>query len=227
MKTAIQFLKDDPLFLLNHLSLIHTRSTSLDVQQSTEPVTPSCHRKTQSADLYSTVEPSDTHRRNSAILRPHIVLPNPRHHDHRKSLEIPHDWLLPTHTMEEKQQQIPSRHLAASKPMIQTTFPKISNSTPLSAEPSVPKLGRSLSASTVVKKKASQPPTIINLRDRVSFDGIQRPASISLDTRSLHSIEDSAEDQEELMGDFLMGLSKLDGDVVGARSGSFKTFRRL
>lgn len=287
IKSAIEFLKGDPLFILHnpnitHDSLNRTRSTSLGSnngikQKQHLPIHyRTQHRKTQSADLYNlithTIESpfgtdddddnnnsssnmtdeedlynssnTSSHsnsRRNSAILRPYMVLP--RHHEDRKSLDIPHDWLTPQpqpQTQQTNKSMIPTRTLAATKPMIQTTFPKISNSTPLSVEQEdetippihsileVPKLGRSLSASTVVKghQKKSTPPTVINLRDRVSFDGMQRPASICLDTRSLHSIEDGAEDQEELMGDFLMGLSKLDGDVVGGRSGYFKTFKR-
>ncbi|KAI8375058.1 hypothetical protein EDC96DRAFT_497726 [Choanephora cucurbitarum] len=273
IKSAIEFLKGDPLFILHNPNLTdhspssRTRSTSLGStitkqKHLSQPNYRTQHRKTQSADLYNlisntidsppfgtddTMDDTDeddpynssntsshsNSRRNSAILRPYMVLP--RHHEGRKSLDIPHDWLTPQPQPQPQQtnKMIPSRTLAATKPMIQTTFPKISNSTPLSTEEEesaldMPKLGRSLSASTVVKsqQKKATPPTVINLRDRVSFDGMQRPASICLDTRSLHSIEDSAEDQEELMGDFLMGLSKLDGNVVGGRSGSFKTFKR-
>ncbi|KAL7327505.1 hypothetical protein PS15p_205925 [Mucor circinelloides] len=246
-------------------------------------------------DLRSTSS-SGSSRRNSAILRPHIVLPNPRHTENRKSLDIPNDWLLPNNNSSSSYQTSriaptssnyytnrykPSRNLGSSRPMVSTTFPSLSNSTPLpmdalpssssyqhhpSSSPSlptspltsqqleqqtpqhyhhqhhhlpsvpsissvadIPKLGRSLSASTVVRKRISQqPPKVINIRDRISFDSNQRPASICLDTRSLHSIEDGGEESEELMGDFLLGLSKLDGNVVGGRTGSFKTsFRRL
>jgi hypothetical protein len=183
-------------------------------------------------------------RRNSAIIRPHIVLPNPRNNnssgtttaENRKSLDIPNDWLSPNHlsSSSNRYKMIPSRNLGLSRPMVSTTFPSISNSTPLpmdiiepttSSSNEIPKLGRSLSASTVVKNKL--PPKVINIRDRISFDGIKRPASICIDTRSLHSIEDGEEESEELMGDFLRGLSKLDGNVVGERTGSFKTFRRF
>ncbi|KAL9548606.1 hypothetical protein MBANPS3_005601 [Mucor bainieri] len=255
-------------------------------------------------DLRSTSS-SGSSRRNSAILRPHIVLPNPRHTENRKSLDIPNDWLLPSNANSNSSYQTSrmaptsnnyyinryksSRNLGSSRPMVSTTFPSLSNSTPLpmdalplsssyqqhhpSSSPSlptsqltsqqqqqqqqqqpphnipqhyhqhhhlpsvpsisavadIPKLGRSLSASTVVRKRISQqPPKVINIRDRISFDSNQRPASICLDTRSLHSIEDGGEESEELMGDFLLGLSKLDGNVVGGRTGSFKTsFRRL
>lgn len=222
-------------------------------------------------------------RRNSAILRPHIVLPNPRHGENRKSLDIPNDWLLPnyatstntntntttypasasaaatttastmtatnnTNYYNNRYKLIPSRNLGLSKPMVTTTFPSISNSTPLPIDllsssstdtspvtssssqhiiDTTPRLGRSLSTSTVVKKKLAQPPKVINIRDRISFDGIRRPASICIDTRSLHSIEDGAEDSEELMGDFLRGLSKIDGNVVGERTGSIKSFRQF
>lgn len=251
-------------------------------------------------DLRSTSSSSSS-RRNSAILRPHIVLPNPRHTENRKSLDIPNDWLLPSNANSISSYQTSrmaptssnyytnryksSRNLGSSRPMVSTTFPSLSNSTPLpmdalplsssyqqhpSSSPSlptspltsqqqqqhqqhqhtpqhyhqhhhlpsvpsissvadIPKLGRSLSASTVVRKRISQQaPKVINIRDRISFDSNQRPASICLDTRSLHSIEDGGEESEELMGDFLLGLSKLDGNVVGGRTGSFKTsFRRL
>lgn len=222
----------------------------------------------------------DSSRRNSAILRPHIVLPNPRsssnnspsnhiqHESNRKSLDIPNDWLLPAtssssstntsssaaatayNSTNSRYKMIPSRNLGLSRPMVSTTFPSISNSTPLpidlvepttsssssSSSSDIPKLGRSLSASTVVKNRLhnkQQAPKVINLRhDRISafhhHDGNKRPASICIDTRSLHSIEDGGEEEsEELMGDFLRGLSKLDGNVVGERTGSFKTFRRL
>ncbi|KAI8642868.1 hypothetical protein BD408DRAFT_402253 [Parasitella parasitica] len=233
--------------------------------------------------------------RNVALLRPHIVLPNPRHAENRKSLDIPNDWLLPNnssprmtgngrnyyHTNGYK----PSRNLSSSRPMVSTTFPSLSNSTPLrldalppshyhhrlqpsspplqpassplrpqqyqqqqepeqqqqqqqqhpqyhhhlpsvpsvSSVADIPKLGRSLSASTFRKKRSQQPPKVITVRDRISFDSIQRPASLYLDTRSLHSIEDGGEESEELMGDFLLNLGKLDGNVVG----SFKPFKRI
>lgn len=205
MKSAVEFLKDDPLSL-NDLILssssstlsLHdsprsrTRSTSFGSNHRTSPPpAPRLtlhHRKSQSADLYE-----------SAILRPHMVLPT---RENRKSLDITNDWLLP-----------PKRRptLNETKPMVSTTFPSLSNSTPLPIPDNVPKLGRSLSASTVVR-----PPRVINIRDRVVY---QRPASICLDTRSLHSIDDQGEESEEMMGDFLLGLSKLDGNVVG--SGTF------
>ncbi|GAA5806238.1 hypothetical protein HPULCUR_011769 [Helicostylum pulchrum] len=203
-------------------------------------------------DHYSTSSATSSNsnsRRNSAIIRPHMVLPNPRTGENRKSLDIPNDWLLPNYTTNNNRYKlIPSRNLGLSKPMVTTTFPSISNSTPLPVDllpdtdlppittssthalPSVidiPKLGRSLSTSTVIKKKLAQPPKVINIRDRISFDGIRRPASICIDTRSLHSIEDGKEDSEELMGDFLRGLSKIDGNVVGERTGSIKTFRHF
>lgn len=104
--------------------------------------------------------------------------------------------------------------------MISTTFPSISNSTPLYQ---ASKLGRSLSASPVIKRQ--QPPEIIHVPDRISVDPTKRPASICIDTRSIHSIEKG--EDEELMGDFLKGLSKLDGNVVGERSGSIKVFNRI
>ncbi|KAI9484256.1 MAG: hypothetical protein EXX96DRAFT_478505 [Benjaminiella poitrasii] len=239
MKSACEFLKDDPLSLHDTVSSpenFRTRSISfgsankpnsapphINLTSSSSRYTNLHHRKSQSADLYN-----NNSRRNSAILRPHIVLPNPRHNENRKSLDIPNDWLLPDNVNNNinsstsyNRYKAPTRHLIFSRPMITTTFPSISTT-------DIPKLGRSLSASTVVRKRLSQqPPRVINIRDRISFDGIQRPASICLDTRSLHSIEDSKEDSEELMGDFLIGLSKLDGDVVGGRTGSFKTYRGL
>lgn len=218
----------------------------------------------------SAASSSNNSRRNSAILRPHIVLPNPRNSENRKSLDIPNDWMLPNYvggggggagqyrgggSSNNRYKMTPSRNLGFSRPMVSTTFPSISNSTPLPVDlvnheqqqqeqqqrpiisvPSLnavindtPKLGRSLSTSTVVKNKklTPQPPKVINIRDRISFEGMRRPASICIDTRSLHSIEDGGEESEELMGDFLRGLSKLDGDVVGERSGSIKSFRRL
>ncbi|CEP14097.1 hypothetical protein [Parasitella parasitica] len=251
-------------------------------------------------DDHCSITSSSSSCRNSALLRPHIVLPNPRHAENRKSLDIPNDWLLPNSSSPrmtgsssssnrnyyQTNGYKPFRNLGSSRPMVSATFPSLSNSTPLPLDalpsshyhhhlqtsspplqpassplrlqqyhsqdqqqqeqqhpqyhhhlPSVPsissvadlpKLGRSLSASTVVRKKMfQQPPKVITIRDRISFDSIQRPASICLDTRSLHSIEDGGEESEELMGDFLLGLSKLDGDVVGGRTGSFKTFKRM
>ncbi|KAI9256286.1 hypothetical protein EDC94DRAFT_523097 [Helicostylum pulchrum] len=241
MKTACEFLKDDPLSLndassvsssisagsLSTINLSPERSRSVSFSSTNKFGKPTSapphhvnsarfslnHRKSQSADLNS--------RRNSAIIRPHMVLPNPRTGENRKSLDIPNDWLLPNYTTNNNRYKlIPSRNLGLSKPMVTTTFPSISNSTPLP-------LGRSLSTSTVIKKKLAQPPKVINIRDRISFDGIRRPASICIDTRSLHSIEDGKEDSEELMGDFLRGLSKIDGNVVGERTGSIKTFRHF
>ncbi|CAO3627415.1 unnamed protein product [Mucor hiemalis] len=323
IKTACEFLKDDPLSLNDTNSI--TSATSAASSSATDPLSPESlrsrstsfgstskygkpnsapphhvnssrfslnHRKSQSADLYGLVDlnisgstsnhsihPSpleqevlevgiedDDHysisssaassnnnsRRNSAILRPHIVLPNPRNSENRKSLDIPNDWMLPNYGSSQyrgssgRYKMTPSRNLGLSRPMVSTTFPSISNSTPLpidlvdheqqqpislsslNAVNDAPKLGRSLSTSTVVKKKLSpQPPKVITIRDRISFDGMRRPASICIDTRSLHSIEDGGEESEELMGDFLRGLSKLDGNVVGERSGSIKSFRRL
>lgn len=323
IKTACEFLKDDPLSLNDTNSI--TSATSAASSSATDPLSPESlrsrstsfgstskygkpnsapphhvnssrfslnHRKSQSADLYGLVDlnisgstsnhsihPSpleqevlevgiedDDHysisssaassnnnsRRNSAILRPHIVLPNPRNSENRKSLDIPNDWMLPNYGPSQyrgssgRYKMTPSRNLGLSRPMVSTTFPSISNSTPLpidlvdheqqqpislsslNAVNDAPKLGRSLSTSTVVKKKLSpQPPKVITIRDRISFDGMRRPASICIDTRSLHSIEDGGEESEELMGDFLRGLSKLDGNVVGERSGSIKSFRRL
>lgn len=250
MKSAVEFLKDDPLSLndlilsssSSTLSLQHsrTRSTSFGSNNkphssSSSPPPPSPrltlhHRKSQSADLYNFQPPppfssssSSDRRSSSAILRPHMVLP-PR--ENRKSLDIPNDWLLPP-----RQPRL-TRPLSETKPMVSTTFPSLSNSTPLPPidiippDSLLPKLGRSLSASTVVRpntKSSQQPPKVINIRDRVvMLDGHhqQRPASICLDTRSLHSIEDTEKESEELMGDFLLGLSKIDGDVVG--SGTFR-----
>lgn len=345
MKSACEFLKDDPLSLndIGSVSSSHSSTTSpqslrsrstsfssLNKPNSAPPQHVNSarfslnHRKSQSADLNglvsdlninhhyhnsalekdmmmdprisvdesddyddhcSTGSSSSSSRRNSAILRPHIVLPNPRHTENRKSLDIPNDWLLPnsnTPRMTSSNKNYyhpnrykPSRNLGSSRPMISTTFPSLSNSTPLpidglpssqqyqpqkssptlqppslpispppqqhhnyhhhlpsvpsiSSVADIPKLGRSLSASTVVRKRISQqPPKVITIRDRISFDGNQRPASICLDTRSLHSIEDGGEESEELMGDFLLGLSKIDENVVGGRTGSFKTFRRM
>lgn len=304
MKSACEFLKDDPLSLndassvsssisagsLSTINLSPERSRSVSFSSAASKFgKPNSappqhhvnsarfslnHRKSQSADLYGLtdlnssleqevldvdIEGESTHssgsgsvsRRNSAIVRPLIVLPN-RHEENRRSLDIPNDWLLPDHTTSSshtnryKNNKTPSRNLGLSKPMVTTTFPSISNSTPLPVDvlphpidlpiPSsaltnsvidIPKLGRSLSTSTVIKKKLSQPPKVINIRGRISFDGVQRPASICIDTRSLHSIEDGGEESEELMGDFLRGLSKLDGNVVGERTGSIKTFKRF
>lgn len=338
IKSACEFLKDDPLSLNDTNSI--TSATSVASSSATDPLSPESlrsrstsfgstskygkpnsapphhmnsssrfslnHRKSQSADLYGLIDlnisgstsshsihpspleqevlevgiedddhysisssaasSSNNSRRNSAILRPHIVLPNPRNSENRKSLDIPNDWMLPNYgsgsgqyrgSSSNRYKMTPSRNLGLSRPMVSTTFPSISNSTPLPVDlvnheqqqqqqqqrptnttisvPSLnavindtPKLGRSLSTSTVVKKKLTpQPPKVINIRDRISFDGMRRPASICIDTRSLHSIEDGGEESEELMGDFLRGLSKLDGDVVGERSGSIKSFRRL
>lgn len=297
MKTACEFLKDDPLSLndassvsssisagsLSTINLSPERSRSVSFGSASKFGKPNSapphhvnsarfslnHRKSQSADLYGLTDMTQSEdvmvdieqdryassssnsssRRNSAIVRPLIVLPN-RHEENRRSLEIPNDWLLPSHTTTSSsgnRYKMLSRNLGLSKPMVTTTFPSISNSTPLPVDVlphdrdppmttssaltnsviDIPKLGRSLSTSTVIKKKLSQPPKVINIRDRISFDGVRRPASICIDTRSLHSIEDGGEESEELMGDFLRGLSKLDGNVVGERTGSIKTFRRL
>jgi hypothetical protein len=176
-------------------------------------------------------------RRNSANRRPHMVLPNPRYAaENRKSLDdLPNDWLhIPSPEPTPSLPPPPVQHtsnLANSKPMVSST-PVVSNSTPLPMDPNsttgcflttssspdsmdTRRLARSQSASTVKKRTSNQAPRVITIPDRISFDGIPRPASICLDTRSLHSIEDGSEESEEKMGAFLIGLSKMDGNVVG------------
>ncbi|KAI8374438.1 uncharacterized protein BYT42DRAFT_404451 [Radiomyces spectabilis] len=220
----------------------------------------------------------ERNRRNSltpnVIVRPPIVLPSQR--ENRKSLDIPNDWMLP---MKQSQTPPPSyssssssscvhydppshfspklKHAAIghTQPMVSTTFPSLSCSTPLPAAASdrtpeshkmsrldefpilvgetgmseSPKLARSLSSTSAIKKRSSalpQPPKVINIGERLSFDGARRPASICLDTRSLRNLRDDEQDQD-MLGDFLRGLQNMDGDIVGERSGSFRTFRRL
>ncbi|KAI7865412.1 hypothetical protein BDF14DRAFT_1824849 [Spinellus fusiger] len=95
--------------------------------------------------------------------------------------------------------------------------------------PDTPRLAQSLSTTATTAKRAelyNQPPTIINIRDRVSFDSMKRPASICMDTRSMNS-NGSQEEVDELMGDFLRGLQSMEGDIVGERSGSFRSYRHL
>ncbi|KAL0094858.1 hypothetical protein F4703DRAFT_1042677 [Phycomyces blakesleeanus] len=283
------------------------------------------HRKSQSADLQNihqtkSVSESDSQfersRHNSlapnVLVRPPIVLPNLR--ENRKSLDIPNDWMMHTNHLGDTPTITPNSHsrppsyagpkhstLGYTRPMVSTTFPSISNSTPLPALgyldmsppdkdetscgifssrsdytsnhtsghghghghghsyslnldnnnnnnnisssssnssngsrhdhlPDAPRLARSLSTTSTMPRRFdtmnNQPPTIINIRDRVSFDSIKRPASICIDTRSMHSNgSGSQEDVGELMGDFLRGLQSMGGDIVGERSGKYRTFR--
>ncbi|KAF7720977.1 hypothetical protein EC973_005651 [Apophysomyces ossiformis] len=217
----------------------------------------------------------DLNRRNSltpnVVIRPPIVLPNPR--ENRKSLDIPNDWMIHAKQFPEAsgtcltssstvRGSVPTSNkngkLGCTRPIVSTTFPTISNSTPLPALDSekdmnmkpayakttmsgktheillpseTPKLARSLSTtSTLTKKKSSifiQPPTVINIQDRISFDSVKRPASICIDTRSLCGASSNEEGNEDLMGDFLRGLQSVDGDIVGERTGNIRTFRRL
>ncbi|CAO3664532.1 unnamed protein product [Rhizopus microsporus] len=236
LKSACEFLKDDPLSLYDIATATQrTRSTSFHHKPKSAPLLQSSsyyhHRKAQSADF--DIDSSNNSRNSRQhILRPHIVLPHrsTSHEHHRKSLEIPNDWLIynspsssnTTYSSSHSNNSntSPKPHLGLSRPMISTTFPSISNSTPLYQ---TSKLGRSLSASPVIKRQ--QPPEIIHVPDRISVDPTKRPASICIDTRSIHSIEKG--EDEELMGDFLKGLSKLDGNVVGERTGSIKVFNRI
>ncbi|KAI8981881.1 hypothetical protein BDF20DRAFT_912109 [Mycotypha africana] len=222
------------------------------------------------------------------------------------STQIPPVSLSLSPSLSPQQQKKPfhNHHLNSTKPLISTTFPSLSSSTPLlnnndshpgeesditnndsisnsSLSINIPKLGRSLSASTnndshqeqqrqqqsteqhprYFSKRSYQrkAPTVINLNlNRLSFlsdhhhrpltFNQKRPASICLDTRSFHnncssnscnssvysadnnndtvsttSSSTTATTKEELMGDFLLGLSQLDGDVVGGRSGTLRT----
>ncbi|ORZ24639.1 hypothetical protein BCR42DRAFT_93942 [Absidia repens] len=67
----------------------------------------------------------------------------------------------------------------------------------------------------------SQPPKIINIPDRLSFDGTgRRPASICIDTRSpsIHrpsSFQAPTDGNQEDLGEFLLGLQQMEGDVTG------------
>ncbi|KAI9275676.1 hypothetical protein BDA99DRAFT_193728 [Phascolomyces articulosus] len=157
-----------------------------------------------------------------------------------------------------------NNNVGHSRPIISTTFPTISNSSPLpgfctspptsttshhsnnsgglssppsSSSPSsirkfehhttndARRLARSLSStSSLFSKKLNHPPEIINIRNKP--DGLRRPASICIDPRSMHH-DDEDETEDDLMGDFLRGLQSLDGDIVGERTGSYRTVRRL
>ncbi|KAI8976969.1 hypothetical protein BDB01DRAFT_852928 [Pilobolus umbonatus] len=250
MKAACEYLKDDPLGL-------HDGSSATSVMSSPSSVVSAQfkqHRKTQSADFYGlnhadydkdsieVLNGEDPHgsRRNSTLLRSHIVLPYPR--DYRKSLDMPDKWMISTPPTSSHTYAKSSRNLGSSKPLISTTFPSISSPFPIDLmtdkKPATdpvseyhnrhqsvdsPRLGRSLSTSTTIKQPTVKPPTVISIRDRISFDGIRRPASICCDTRSFDSTEDRSEKREESLGDFIGGLTKIEGDVVG----SFSSYRHI
>lgn len=216
------------------------------------------HRKSHSADLQGVTDECNSNcssaassRRNSltpsVIIRPPIVLPSPRE-TNRHSLDIPNDWMLhhPHHPhtpppfspiSHERPLSRPSS-IGHSRPLVSTTFPTISNSSPLPshtnsvATPSEPqevkaqdtnptaaerKLSRSLSSTSSLFERKTQPPQVINI------EGPRRPASICIDPRLMRRDEEDS----NLMGDFLRGLQSLDGDIVGERSGSYRTYRRL
>jgi hypothetical protein len=111
------------------------------------------------------------------------------------------------------------------------------------------KLGESLSASTTMKGHFNshhhppasvpsspvmahqrhyttpKPPNVINITDRLSFDGPgRRPASICIDTRSssMHGRTKESDVNHEDLGDFLLGLRKMDGDITGESSGQVR-----
>ncbi|KAI7854930.1 hypothetical protein BDC45DRAFT_115569 [Circinella umbellata] len=207
----------------------------------------------------------------SVLVRPPIVLPTPREMN-RRSLDITNDWMLTNSGKSSTYSHHYQQHYAGtgrpasfgtlhgsnnsnnnvghSRPIISTTFPTISNSSPLpgfctspsitnNSRPSSPqttgsaksfdhsttndtrRLERSLSStSSLFSKKLNHPPEIINIRNK--YEGLRRPASICIDPRSMHR-----NDEDDLMGDFLRGLQSLDGDIVGERTGSYRTVRRL
>ncbi|ORX46747.1 hypothetical protein DM01DRAFT_1339406 [Hesseltinella vesiculosa] len=94
-------------------------------------------------------------------------------------------------------------------------------------------LGRSFSTSTVKPPKRippplRPPPQVINLPDHVSVDlptsPNRRPASICIDTRSMRQYQPPSSDNQEELGDFLLGLQKVSGDIIGERSGEVRMF---
>lgn len=67
-----------------------------------------------------------------------------------------------------------------------------------------------------------KPPNVINITDRLSFDGPgRRPASICIDTRSssMHGRTKGSDVNPKDLGDFILGLQKVDGDIIGESSG--------
>ncbi|KAG1461698.1 hypothetical protein G6F55_003422 [Rhizopus delemar] len=204
MKSACEFLKDDPLSLHDMAATQRSRSVSFQHEPKSSDLLLSHHRKSQSADFHTETGPH--------ILRPHIVLPSTNsstssHSDHRKSLEIPDHWVVyqSSSSSSTNTRHIQKQSLGASKPMFSTIVPSLSTN----LYPT--KLGRSLSASPTTTRKC--PPEVIHVPERL--DPIKRPASM-IDTVS-----------DDGMGDFLNSLSQLDGDVVGERTGSIKSLNYI
>ena len=253
--------------------LRHRKSHSADLHHLAAEI------QDQYEDQYGSGGNNSNSRRNSltpsVVIRPPIVLPTPREMN-RRSLDITNDWMLAnggkSSTYNHHHQHYAgmgrpasfgtlhgsnnsSNNVGHSRPIISTTFPTISNSSPLpgfctspsitnSSRPSSPqttasvrsfdhntmndarRLERSLSStSSLFSKKLNQPPEIINIRNK--HEELRRPASICIDPRSMHRNDEDDDTEDDLMGDFLRGLQSLDGDIVGERTGSYRTVRRL
>lgn len=229
-------------------SSMHYRSVSMSSAAGTRTLR---HRKSQSADLHSMAiadaatadeyDRTNNNRRNSltpsVIIRPIVAQ---QQNNNRRSLDISHDWMVGKHYQHHHQEpKIPT--ISHSRPIVSTTFPTISNSTPLpglnpkttpptsSSCNEAPntitsenrKLARSLSStsSLFTGQKIHHPPEIINLRNK------GRPASICIDPRSMH--QNKEEEEEDDLGDFLRGLQSVNADIVGERSGAYRAVRRL
>lgn len=178
MKSACEFLKDDPLSLYECVPFQRTHST---------PLLPFRRKSNDFPEMDHSLY---------KYARPHILLP----HLPTKSFDIMDEWPTSYSSSNSSVSSLGSykQSLGTSEPMISTTFPSLS--TPLL----YPKRhGRSLSSSS-----RSSPPEIIHVPERS-----KRSISITLDTR-IHS----KEDQDDLMGDFLKGLSKMDDDVADRKS---------
>ncbi|KAI7878650.1 hypothetical protein K492DRAFT_4574 [Lichtheimia hyalospora FSU 10163] len=222
---------------------MHYRSVSM----SSAAGAPSLrHRKSQSADLHGMAVADaagdeydrTNNRRNSltpsVIIRPIVAQQQNNNNNNRRSLDISNDWMVGKHHQHHQAAPtIPT--ISHSRPIVSTTFPTISNSTPLpglnpnSTLSSAPtaiisenrRLARSLSSTSSLfcGQNVHHPPEIINLRSSRA-----RPASICIDPRSMHQ---DKEEQEDDLGDFLLGLRNVDADIVGERSGAYRAVRRL
>ncbi|KAI9280399.1 hypothetical protein BY458DRAFT_430654 [Sporodiniella umbellata] len=136
--------------------------------------------------------------------RPHILLP---HTPASKSPDLIDEWQSYSSSCSSSISSLDScKHsLASSEPMISTTFPSLSNSTPL-----YPSSSRSRTLSNI-----RSPPEIIHIPERS-----KRSISITFDTRT-HSRKN--EENDDLMGDFLKGLTTLDDEVACGSAESIKT----
>ncbi|KAG0738779.1 hypothetical protein G6F64_011493 [Rhizopus arrhizus] len=205
MKSACEFLKDDPLSLYDNMT---ANQRSLPHRPHSAPL---LHYHQKTTDFRNLMD-------SSAMCRPYLLPPNILLPHSPKDFDLMSDWKTYS-----SNSSISSSHsttyrqsLGSSEPMISTTFPSLSNSTPLYQTPNR-KHERSLS-STLATAKKRYPPEIIHVPERT-----RRPASITIDTRS--SLDDQGKD--DLMGDFLKGLSTLDDDVARGSAESIKTFHHI